>query len=190
MAHGYSLPSPPLPPSLPALNTSHLSVHIREITSYFLCVLGMGWSAWKGLSRQVQLGGRCKDFILLSPFLASVGTWRRVSSGAGVCVRNPPTLPFLLHHPQPPTTTPLRLLSPHQAIATGTRVGIPMGRLLRGTRENKGHKWHLEQVALVEMATEVCHGRPSDVDSDLGYWVDNVRYFCPWAVVPIRLRWV
>ena len=77
-----------------------------------------------------------------------------------------------------------------QAIKAGASAGIPSGRVVRGTRENKSHAWHLVGVDLVEIAIEVCDGRPSDLDHDLGYWADTVTRYCPWSVVPIRLRWV
>ena len=61
---------------------------------------------------------------------------------------------------------------------------------MRGTRENKGHAWHLVEVELVDLTMELCDGRPSDLDQDLPYWADTVGRFCPWSVVPVRLRWV
>ena len=30
-------------------------------------------------------------------------------------------------------------------------------------------------------AIELCDGRPSMVEDDLGYWVDTVGSFCPWG---------
>jgi hypothetical protein len=32
-----------------------------------------------------------------------------------------------------------------------------------------------------DVATEVCDGRPSDVQGDRDYWVNTVGRFCPWA---------
>jgi hypothetical protein len=76
------------------------------------------------------------------------------------------------------------------AIREGTAAGIPIGRIYRGTRENRGHAWHLRNVRLAEVTIELCDGRPSDVDDDLDYWIGTVKRYCPWGAVPVRLRWV
>lgn len=34
---------------------------------------------------------------------------------------------------------------------------------------------------MTSSAIELCDGLPSDVESNLDYWVDTVRYFCPWS---------
>jgi hypothetical protein len=77
-----------------------------------------------------------------------------------------------------------------EAIGRGERAGIPTGRIYRGTRENTGHRWHLRNVILVEATIELCDGRPSDLDGNLGYWVGTVKRYCPWGARPVRLRWV
>lgn len=76
------------------------------------------------------------------------------------------------------------------AIRSGEPAGIPVGRVFRGTRENRGHRWHLRDVRLAEATIEVCDGRPSDLDADLDYWVESVKRYCPWSARPVRLRWV
>jgi len=76
------------------------------------------------------------------------------------------------------------------AIRRGEAGGIPIGRVYRGTRENRGHGWHLRDVRLVEVTIELCDGRPSDLDRDLDYWLGTVKRYCPWGARPIRLRWV
>jgi len=76
-----------------------------------------------------------------------------------------------------------------RAIARHASAGIPIGRIYRGTQVNTGHRWHLRNVRLVETAIELCDGRPSDLDSDLPYWVDTVKRYCPWGAKPVRLRW-
>ena len=77
-----------------------------------------------------------------------------------------------------------------QAIREGRSAGIPIGRVVRGERENRGHRWHLANVRLADVTIELCDGRPSYVDRKLGYWADVVGQFCPWSAVPVRLRWV
>jgi hypothetical protein len=76
------------------------------------------------------------------------------------------------------------------AVRAGTAAGIPAGRIYRGTRENRGHTWHLRNVRLAEVTIELCDGRPSDLDGDLDYWLGTVKRYCPWGAVPVRLRWV
>ena len=63
-------------------------------------------------------------------------------------------------------------------------VGVVAGRLIRGDGGyNTPWSWHLDPLSLEvpDVAMEVCDGRPSMVQSDLDYWVDTVRTFCPWA---------
>jgi hypothetical protein len=76
------------------------------------------------------------------------------------------------------------------AIRAGESAGIPIGRIYRGERENKGHRWHLRNVRLAEVTIELCDGRPSDLDENLRYWRDMVKRYCPWAAIPVRLRWI
>ena len=76
------------------------------------------------------------------------------------------------------------------AIRAGESAGIPIGRIYRGERENRGHRWHLRNVHLAEVTIELCDGRPSDLDGNLRYWRETVKRYCPWGAVPVRLRWV
>ncbi|MCE3272564.1 MAG: hypothetical protein K0S57_2961 [Ramlibacter sp.] len=51
---------------------------------------------------------------------------------------------------------------------------------------NGGHNldwsWHFTRdVALAEVSIELCDGRPSMVEADLGYWLRRVGSFCPWG---------
>jgi hypothetical protein len=77
-----------------------------------------------------------------------------------------------------------------KAIRQHSTAGIPNGRVVRGTRENKGHAWHLVNVQLADVTTEVCDGKPSDVDGNLAYWAGTVKRFCPWSARPTALRFV
>ena len=60
----------------------------------------------------------------------------------------------------------------------GGTARIPNGRIVLGTSENSGWSWHLEDVAFVEVAIELCDGRPSDVERG-GSQFGGGR-FCPW----------
>ena len=61
----------------------------------------------------------------------------------------------------------------------GGTARIPSGRIRPGTSENAGWSWHLEDLAFVEVAIELCDGRPSDVERG-GTQFGGGR-FCPWS---------
>lgn len=50
---------------------------------------------------------------------------------------------------------------------------------------NGGHNqpwsWHFTDLALVELAIELCDGRPGLIEPDLEYWLTTVKRFCPWG---------
>jgi len=61
---------------------------------------------------------------------------------------------------------------------------FPVGRLVRGDGGfNAPWSWHLDpsSVRMAEYSIELCDGRPSQVESELDYWVDTVKYYCPWS---------
>lgn len=58
------------------------------------------------------------------------------------------------------------------------------GPIERGTKDyNDNWSWHFveNQWGLAEISTEVCDGRPSFVEKEIDYWVDQVGRFCPWS---------
>lgn len=64
---------------------------------------------------------------------------------------------------------------PHQIVA---------GEVARGNGGfNTGYSWHIKPgtVSFADQAIEVCDGRPSDIEGDIDYWVDNVKRYCPWG---------
>jgi len=73
----------------------------------------------------------------------------------------------------------------HQA-ANGGRARIPNGRVVAGTGVNVGWSWHLEDVEFAELTTEVCDGRPSDVERE-GVSFGGGR-FCPWTARVISIE--
>jgi hypothetical protein len=73
----------------------------------------------------------------------------------------------------------------HQA-ANGGRASIPNGRIIAGTGVNAGWSWHLEDVEFAELTTEVCDGRPSDVERR-GVSFGGGR-FCPWTARVISIE--
>lgn len=73
----------------------------------------------------------------------------------------------------------------HRA-ANGGRARIPNGRVVAGTGVNVGWSWHLENVEFAEFTTEVCDGRPSDVERE-GVTFGGGR-FCPWTADVISIE--
>jgi hypothetical protein len=73
----------------------------------------------------------------------------------------------------------------HQA-ANGGPARIPNGRVVAGTSVNVGWSWHLEDVEFAELTTELCDGRPSDVERE-GVAFGGGR-FCPWTARVISIR--
>jgi len=68
----------------------------------------------------------------------------------------------------------------------GGTARIPSGRIILGTGENAGWSWHLEDLAFVEVAIELCDGRPSDVERG-GAQFGGGR-FCPWTASIVSIR--
>ena len=77
-----------------------------------------------------------------------------------------------------------QVVAAHQA-ANGGRARIPSGRVVAGTSVNVGWSWHLEDVEFAELTTEVCDGRPSDVERE-GVSFGGGR-FCPWTARVISI---
>lgn len=62
--------------------------------------------------------------------------------------------------------------------------GVVSGALVSGSGGiNTPWKWHLDAstVHVADVAIELCDGRPSMIDADLAYWLNNVGQFCPWG---------
>ncbi len=76
-----------------------------------------------------------------------------------------------------------------------TVIGKPPGRvggfqkLIVGTDCDPKHAWHPdpEMVAWADSSTEVCDGRPSDIDDDPEYWINTLHNFCPWSIVVVAV---
>jgi len=48
---------------------------------------------------------------------------------------------------------------------------------------NKPWGWHYkpETVTMTDFSTEVCDAEPHFVQENLDYWVNTVKYYCPWS---------
>jgi len=72
-----------------------------------------------------------------------------------------------------------RQIEAARAAQGGGSARIPNGRIVVGVGVNSGWSWHLEDVEFVQVAIEVCDGRPSDVERQ-GMQFGGGR-FCPWS---------
>jgi hypothetical protein len=86
----------------------------------------------------------------------------------------------------------LRLTDPddigiaQQLLAGEAAPRIPNGRVVRGEVDvNVGYSWHIDPASIefVDVATEVCDGRPSDVERGL---ITSDRY-CPWSAQVVAI---
>jgi hypothetical protein len=73
-----------------------------------------------------------------------------------------------------------------RAAKAGGTARIPNGRIVMGTEVNTGWSWHLVDVAFAEVTTEVCDGRPSDVEQ-AGINFGGGRY-CPWTAEVVSIE--
>lgn len=58
------------------------------------------------------------------------------------------------------------------------------GVLVKGSGGfNEPWSWHLDpdSVRMAEASIELCDGRPSSVEEELDYWLNNVGRYCPWS---------
>ena len=48
---------------------------------------------------------------------------------------------------------------------------------------NKPWSWHYkpETIRLTDFSTEVCDAEPHFVQENVDYWVNTVKYYCPWS---------
>jgi hypothetical protein len=79
-----------------------------------------------------------------------------------------------------------RQITAAQHAANGGRARIPNGRIVAGAGVNVGWSWHLEDVEFAELTTEVCDGRPSDVQRE-GVAFGGGR-FCPWTARVVSIE--
>ena len=66
-----------------------------------------------------------------------------------------------------------------RAAQGGGSARIPNGRIVPGVGVNSGWSWHLENVEFVQVAIELCDGRPSDVERQGTQFGGG--QFCPWG---------
>ena len=81
-------------------------------------------------------------------------------------------------------TTPEEIRGAELALGSGP-AKIPNGRIVTGADVNEGYSWHLVDVRFAEVTTEVCDGRPSDVQR-AGVSFGGGR-FCPWSAKVVSI---
>ena len=81
-------------------------------------------------------------------------------------------------------TDPVQIARAEALLQSGAEQNVH-GTLKRGDGGfNAPYGWHLDPstVTFPDLTMEVCDGRPnSDVQSDISYWVDTIKYYCPWG---------
>jgi hypothetical protein len=86
-------------------------------------------------------------------------------------------------------TDPQRIAEAEALIQSGTPRNVS-GRLAAGDGGfNEPYSWHMlpGSVEFVDLSMEVCDGRPqSEVESDVPYWLNTVKVYCPWAATVVR----
>ena len=81
-----------------------------------------------------------------------------------------------------------------EALAEGeSEASIPNGVLRRGPGPgdyNEPWSWHMDPdaVSMAETTVEVCDGKPSFVESEVDYFVDEVGRYCPWSAELVGLQ--
>jgi hypothetical protein len=91
------------------------------------------------------------------------------------------------------TTNPQTIHDLHELQQGTSTANIPNGRILRGpgrARHNAPYHWHLDpqDIAMAEVAIEVCDGLPSYVEENVDEFVERVGRYCPWAAKLVELR--
>jgi hypothetical protein len=140
----------------------------------------------------VQPDARAKTSIALSAVLRGAGIVI-VSCMTMACFGDGPTAPSrgaVVTFRVVDETFKVQLLDKRQldaahTAANGGRARIPNGRVVAGASVNVGWSWHLEDVEFAELTTEVCDGRPSDVERE-GVSFGGGR-FCPWTARVISI---
>ena len=91
------------------------------------------------------------------------------------------------------TTNPQTIHDLHELRRGTSTANIPSGRILHGpgrARHNAPYHWHLDpqDIAMAEVAIELCDGLPSYVEENVDEFVENVGRYCPWAAKLVELR--
>jgi hypothetical protein len=91
------------------------------------------------------------------------------------------------------TTNPQAIHDLRELQQGTSTANIPNGRILRGpgrAKHNAPYHWHLDpqDIAMAEVAIEVCDGLPSYVEENVDEFVERVGRYCPWVARLVELR--
>jgi hypothetical protein len=79
------------------------------------------------------------------------------------------------------------------ALRDGTGVAtIPNARIHRGAgagNHNAPYSWYLDpaDIEMAPVTIELCDGRPSYVQNNVGEYVDVVKRYCPWGARLVKI---
>ena len=122
-------------------------------------------------------------FLFISPFGCSDRTTETQLSGGILATFDVEGEEYKIFVKNPDTIAQILALEKGESQAK-----IPSGRVIgKKVSYNAPWSWHIDpyDIEMAELTIEVCSGRPSDVEKDLDYWVNNVGRFCPWSAVLI-----
>src|SRR5215475_11086903 len=83
-------------------------------------------------------------------------------------------------------TDPGDIATAQKLLADEAAPRIPNGRVVRGEVDvNVGYSWHIDPATIEfsDVATEVCDGRPSDVERGL----ITSEWYCPWSAQVVAI---
>lgn len=76
--------------------------------------------------------------------------------------------------------------------ASGKTATAMFGKLIDGSDCDTRWTFHVDEsdMSWPDVAMEVCDGRPSDIEGNKPYWLNNVKRWCPWntKVVAVEER--
>jgi hypothetical protein len=66
---------------------------------------------------------------------------------------------------------------------SGEAATASFGKLIDGTDCDTRWSFHVDssEMAWPDVTTEVCDGRPADIEQDKAYWINNIKRWCPWS---------
>ena len=68
-------------------------------------------------------------------------------------------------------------------------VSVVLGKVVQGDGGfNAPWGWHLDPatVEVADAAMELCDGRPSMVQQNVGKWIAEARVYCPWSAKVVK----
>ena len=127
---------------------------------------------------------RFVTFVLalwLSGMVATCGSAVPLPSGVVVTLRVADAEEYRIH-----LTEPDDIATAQKLLAGAVAPRIPNGRVVRDNPDvNVGYSWHIDpsSVEFADTTTEVCDGRPSDVEKG----TITSEWYCPWSAQVVAI---